>query len=59
MKIKGAIFDMKNSQNLSIKIAVQWFESLTTLENTYWHLFSFNLFFWIKKPRTLVGSGFF
>ena len=56
---------MKKEQNLRIKIAkialnllVQWFESLTTLKNTHWHLFNFNLIFWIKKPRLLMESGF-
>ena len=56
---------MKKEQSLRIKIAkialnllVQWIESLTTLKNTHWHLFVFNLNFWIKKPRDLVNSGF-
>ena len=56
---------MKKEQSLRIKIAkialnllVQWFESVTTLENTYWHLFVFKLNFSIKKPRLLMESGF-
>ena len=56
---------MKKEQSLRIKIAkialnllVQWFESVTTLENTHWHLFNINLIFWIKKPRLLMESGF-
>ena len=53
---------MKKEQSLRIKIAkialnllVQWFESVTTLENTHWHLFNINLIFWIKKAQTPYG----
>jgi hypothetical protein len=53
---------MKKEQSLRIKIAkialnllVQWFESVTTLENTYWHLFVFKLNFSIKKAQTPYG----
>lgn len=49
---------VKFSSDFDKKDSAQGFESLTTLENTHWHLFIFNLFFGIKKPRLLMESGF-
>ncbi len=41
------------------KITVQWFESVTTLEITPWHLFNFNLVFGIKKAQNPCGLWVF
>jgi len=45
------ILKQKSSKSALIFV-VQGFESLTTLENTHWHLFVFNLIFSIKKPQS-------
>ena len=50
----GAISANKTAE-FAPKIFVRWFESLTTLENTHWHLFNFNLIFSIKKAQNPCG----
>ena len=48
----------QKSLKSALIFVVQGFESLTTLENTHWHLFNFNLIFLDKKsPDSLWNLG--